>query len=53
MFFCFGLLGLFFGVVDEDAGAGLVDEVGVSPLKNDEEFGAEADEEGDVYEEPS
>lgn len=36
--------------IDEDACAGFVDEVGVGPLHEDEEFGAEANEESDVNE---
>ena len=39
--------------IDEDASAGFVDEVGVSPLQEYEEFGAESDEKDDVDEEPS
>ena len=39
--------------IEEDACTGLVHEIGVSPLQEDEKFGTEADKEGDVNEQPS
>lgn len=40
------------GRIDDDAGLGVIDDVGVGPAEEDGEFVTETDEEGDVDEQP-